>query len=129
MRTQGKHKEFYFHWNVATLGEFVILFVKIHNLLPSLIQVHGLNCSCFMHLLLQFGCCGIDGVDDYLEAKKWDRNRTVEVQPGQNQDVYLETPFSCCKVQGTFPDVQPVEQECAVQPSEANSNKDIVSII
>ena len=85
--------------------------------------------SCFMYdLCLQFGCCGINGGDDYLEAKKWDRERVVEVQ-NTDQNVTLETPFSCCKVEGTFPNVEPVDEKCAVDPSAANNNKDIVSMI
>ena len=93
------------------------------------LEVHVLDFNYFAHdLCLQFGCCGIDGGDDYSEAKKWDRERVVKVQ-NTDQNVTLETPFSCCKVQGNFPDVEPVDEKCAVDPSAANNNKDTVSMI
>ena len=93
------------------------------------LEVHVLDFNSFTRdLYLQFGCCGIDGGHDYLEAKKWDRNRTVEVQ-NTDQNVTLATPFSCCKVNGTFPNVQPKEEKCAVEPSADNNNKDTVSMI
>ena len=78
--------------------------------------------------IFQFECCGIDNVNDYYEAKNWDRNRTVYIEAAsKNETVYLETPFSCCKVTGTFPDVEPVDKQCAKDPDATNSNKDTVS--
>ena len=39
-----------------------------------------------------------------------------------DSDVTLVTPFACCKVQGSFPDVTPVDEDCAVTPTAVNSN-------
>ena len=39
-----------------------------------------------------------------------------------DSDVTLVTPFACCKVQGNFPDVTPVDEDCAVTPTAVNSN-------
>ena len=39
-----------------------------------------------------------------------------------DSDVILVTPFACCKVQGSFPDVAPVDEDCAVTPTAVNSN-------
>ena len=44
-----------------------------------------------------------------------------------DSDVTLETPFACCKVQGSFPDVSPVDDDCAVTATAVNSNYMIVS--
>ena len=46
-----------------------------------------------------------------------------------DQNVTLATPFSCCKVEGTFPNVEPVDEKCAVEPSAANNNKGTVNMI
>ena len=78
--------------------------------------------------LFQFECCGVDNVDDYDDAKKWDKDRRVkDEETDVVANVTLETPFSCCKVTGSFPNVEPVDKKCAAEPTANNSNKDTVS--
>ena len=70
----------------------------------------------------QFKCCGVYNYTDFYSSKSWKKNRTFEVN-GVNVMRNLTTPIACCKMVGTYPDAEPVnDTECAFQPNMQNSN-------
>ncbi|XP_064594969.1 tetraspanin-9-like [Liolophura sinensis] len=67
-------------------------------------------------------CCGVTNYTDTHLATKW--NRTVQ-DPITSAIRRLETPLTCCKLNGTFPDYElPSSYDCAVTPVRRNSNYD-----
>jgi dihydroxyacetone kinase DhaKLM complex PTS-EIIA-like component DhaM len=72
-------------------------------------------------LMIKFRCCGIEDYMDFYNATNWNRT-TLIVVGGQNTMVDLETPIACCKTTGTFPDVDVVDDYCAVSPNNVTSN-------
>ncbi len=68
----------------------------------------------------QFQCCGVENSNDFSAAQIWDRTRRQLVN-NVTTDVTLLTPFACCKLDGSFPDVTPVDTQCAVTPTTENS--------
>ena len=79
------------------------------------------------YFTFQFNCCGVDNYKDFNGGSKWDNTRKIK-RNGVTSDVTLVTPFACCIVTGSFPNVTPVDENCAVFPTAANSNYLSVSI-
>ena len=69
----------------------------------------------------------MDNYNDFSGASKWDKTRRIK-RSNVISDVTLATPFACCKVTGSFPNVTPVDENCAVSPTVNNSNYLSVSI-
>ncbi|XP_067655555.1 CD151 antigen-like [Haliotis asinina] len=70
------------------------------------------------YIFMQLDCCGVDNYTDIYTATHW--NRTVS-QEGLT--VVLKTPFTCCKLEGEYPDMDwPVDPYCALSPNSSNSN-------
>ncbi|XP_076450411.1 uncharacterized protein LOC143286658 [Babylonia areolata] len=70
----------------------------------------------FNFLFVQLDCCGIDIYTDLYSASNWNRSFSGGYT--------LQTPFTCCQLDGTFPNVviPPSDVMCAVTPNATNSN-------
>ena len=69
----------------------------------------------------QLKCCGIDDYHDFDEAEKWQSTREFEVS-GITVETEMVTPVACCKMDGTFPSVEPVDDQCSITPTDPTSN-------
>eukprot|EP00918_Siedleckia_nematoides_P098223 GHVU01215029.1.p1 GENE.GHVU01215029.1~~GHVU01215029.1.p1 ORF type:complete len:155 (-),score=15.93 GHVU01215029.1:726-1190(-) len=74
-------------------------------------------------LMIEFQCCGVFNYSDFSNSASWKKTRTFE-EKGVNVTRDLVTPIACCKMEGNFPDVKPINgsNTCAFNPTRANSN-------
>lgn len=72
-------------------------------------------------LMIQFHCCGVDGYGDFNNTDNWNRTTVIKVG-GQDRVFDLVTPIACCETNGTFPNVNVLDEYCAVTPNEYTSN-------
>lgn len=119
------------------LGEiiFVVLIFTIRDKLETALKTPlldslrddyvGINSSDAISLgwnfaMTAFKCCGVNNYSDFLNTKKWIRDYTV---PGTNETFNLTVPIACCKMNGTFPNVDPPRDlTCAEIPTPDNAN-------
>ncbi|XP_013405308.1 tetraspanin-9-like [Lingula anatina] len=80
-------------------------------------------------LQISFNCCGINNYTDLHYATQWNRNVsdnfTLQLNyllNTPNATQRLELAPSCCKMNGQFPDVTPVDISCLVNPNTTNAN-------
>ncbi|XP_041373148.1 tetraspanin-18-like [Gigantopelta aegis] len=72
--------------------------------------------------MISFKCCGVDNYTDFWNASRWIRTYN---DPTLNFTQTLEAPIACCKLNGTFPNVEaPANFTCAVHPNPEISNID-----
>jgi tetraspanin-3 len=81
---------------------------SLYSVIPNLLQIN-------------FHCCGIFNYEDFDNATNWNRTMTIE-SDGTKYDVTLVTPISCCETTGTFPNVNLVDDFCAIAPNDTISN-------
>jgi tetraspanin-18 len=72
-------------------------------------------------LMIKFHCCGVDDYMDFDNATNWNRTTMIKVN-GQDQVVTLVTPIACCETNGSFPNVDVLDEHCATQPNNVTSN-------
>jgi len=72
-------------------------------------------------VMLNYECCGLNNYEDFNTAKKWPKVQNLMLD-GTLQQVNLVTPIACCKTNGPFPNVQLVDDWCAVYPNSSTSN-------
>lgn len=68
-------------------------------------------------LMMQMKCCGVDDYRDFSSSEKWQThkgNRTI--------------PDTCCKFHMENDKYVPLEKDCALYPSDTNSNYKTVNI-
>jgi len=72
-------------------------------------------------LMINFQCCGINDFGDFNNSVKWNRTKELVIQ-GSTETHTLVTPIACCKTNGTFPEVNLVDEKCAFEPRDENNN-------
>ncbi|XP_076457437.1 tetraspanin-18-like [Babylonia areolata] len=123
---------------VIIAGEvvFVVLLFTIRDKLETALESPlydslrndyvGINSSDAISLgwnfaMITFKCCGVENYTDFQNASHWQRTYNA----GQGRGVNLTVPVACCRLNGTFPDVQmPEDFTCAVNPNPTISNID-----
>lgn len=58
--------------------------------------------------MVQFQCCGVDSYFDFKNSSSWGRVNQFDILHNNSVVQYYditETPFACCKLNGTIPDV------------------------
>lgn len=75
-------------------------------------------------IMIKSECCGLTGYTDFFYAiHSWPRNETIRF-PDKSQSLTgaFLTPLACCRTTGQFPEVQFIDDHCAITPSSNNSN-------
>ena len=93
---------------------YIILYVSTHLFVNEL--HHALRNDD-----VQYECCGVDGYEDFDDAEKWQRNRTLDLY-GYEASYVMEAPIACCATNGSFPKLTILNQNCSIAPTEEISN-------
>lgn len=73
--------------------------------------------------MIQFKCCGVDGYRDFYQAKNWERSREFQIDNSTHTvNMTMAAPVACCVMDGTFPQVEPVNANCTVLLDSSISN-------
>ena len=72
----------------------------------------------------QYDCCGVTNYTDFDKLSNetgWDRKINVDGEP-----YTMVTPLACCKSAGSYPEFEPLQDNCTYEPSDENNNWDKV---
>lgn len=81
----------------------------------------GIHSMVWNIVMIEVKCCGLEDYTDFhaTEKRQWPRNETIEGHTGTYE---VQIPWSCCKMNGSYPSYQLMDNLCALYPSNNNSN-------
>lgn len=83
----------------------------------------GIHSMVWNIVMIEVKCCGLDDYTDFhaMEKNPWPKNKTISI--GGTPATYEEqTPLSCCKMNGSYPSYQLMDDLCSVNPTNNISN-------